>query len=394
MIKKAQIVFISITMSTLLFVFALIYGATALLIHSVNEYYIDKLLTDTTDSYAVLKEDAVQEKSFIVLLTYNQQTDDTRYDYWYDADSFSEQTVNEIIKIAIGKPYNSGSVGKVRYKISAIDNVGQKYLLVAYDTTENSIAVRQRANSSLIFLLIVYGVLFYVVYRVSFRVFDPIKQTLKKQKQFISNASHELKTPLAIISANAEVLKDDQNSQWVKNIQSQTDRMNMLVTDMLTLAKMDEGNINLSKMEFDLSSEITNTALPFDAVAFEKGRTIELDVCPEVKLSGDLQSLKTIVNILLDNAIKHSSEHSTIYVKLKKENGKTVFSVENSGSSVPDEDSNKVFERFYRGDKSRSRDSGGSGLGLSIAKSIADANKWKISARSRLNESMVIKVIF
>ena len=168
----------------------------------------------------------------------------------------------------------------------------------------------------------------------------------------------------------------------------------MLVTDMLTLAKMDEGNINLSKMEFDLSSEITNTALPFDAVAFEKGRTIELDVCPEVKLSGDLQSLKTIVNILLDNAIKHSSENSTIYVKLKKENGKTVFSVENSGSSVPDEDSNKVFERFYRGDKSRSRDSGGSGLGLSIAKSIADANKWKISARSRLNESMVIKVIF
>lgn len=394
MIKKAQIVFISITMSTLLFVFALIYGATALLIHSVNEYYIDKLLTDTTHSYAVLKEDAVQEKSFIVLLTYNQQTGDTRYDYWYDADSFSEQTVNEIIKIAIGKPYNSGSVGKVRYKISAIDNVGQKYLLVAYDTTENSIAVRQRANSSLVFLLIVYGVLFYVVYRVSFRVFDPIKQTLKKQKQFISNASHELKTPLAIISANAEVLKDDQNSQWVKNIQSQTDRMNMLVTDMLTLAKMDEGNINLSKMEFDLSSEITNTALPFDAVAFEKGRTIELDVCPEVKLSGDLQSLKTIVNILLDNAIKHSSENSTIYVKLKKENGKTVFSVENSGSSVPDEDSNKVFERFYRGDKSRSRDSGGSGLGLSIAKSIADANKWNISARSRLNESMVIKVIF
>ncbi|MBE7061595.1 MAG: GHKL domain-containing protein [Clostridiales bacterium] len=394
MIKKAQIVFISITMSTLLFVFALIYGATALLIHSVNEYYIDKLLTDTTSSFAVLKEDAVQENSFIVLLTHNLQTDETRYDYWYDADSFSEQTVNEIIKVAINKPYNSGSVGKVRYKISAIDNVGQKYLLVAYDTTENSIAVRQRANSSLIFLLIVYGVLFYVVYRVSFRVFDPIKQTLKKQKQFISNASHELKTPLAIISANAEVLKDDQNSQWVKNIQSQTDRMNMLVTDMLTLAKMDEGNINLSKMEFDLSSEITNTALPFDAVAFEKGRTIELDVCPEVKLSGDLQSLKTIVNILLDNAIKHSSENSTIYVKLKKENGKTVFSVENSGSSVPDEDSNKVFERFYRGDKSRSRDSGGSGLGLSIAKSIADANKWKISARSRLNESMVIKVIF
>ena len=394
MIKKAQIVFISITMSTLLFVFALIYGATALLIHSVNEYYIDKLLTDTTDSFAVLKEDAVQENSFIVLLTHNLQTDETRYDYWYDADSFSEQTVNEIIKVAINKPYNSGSVGKVRYKISAIDNVGQKYLLVAYDTTENSIAVRQRANSSLIFMLIVYGVLFYVVYRVSFRVFDPIKQTLKKQKQFISNASHELKTPLAIISANAEVLKDDQNSQWVKNIQSQTDRMNMLVTDMLTLAKMDEGKINLSKMEFDLSSEITNTALPFDAVAFEKGRTIELDVCPEVKLSGDLQSLKTIVNILLDNAIKHSSENSTIYVKLKKENGKTVFSVENSGSSVPDEDSNKVFERFYRGDKSRSRDSGGSGLGLSIAKSIADANKWKISARSRLNESMVIKVIF
>ncbi len=394
MIKRAQTVFIAITMSVLLLVFALISGATYILAHSIHEYNVDTLLTDTTKDFATKGEKNINPDTFIVLIVHHKQTGATNYEFWHDGDTFTEEKINSIIETAIAKPYNSGKVGKVRYKITPIDSVGQKYLLVACDTADSLTAVHQRTNSVFLFLLIVYGVLFYVVYRVSFKVFDPIKQTLKKQKQFISNASHELKTPLAIISANADVLKDDENNQWIKNIQSQTDRMNLLIGDMLTLAKMDEGNLNLSKMEFDLSSEIINSVLPFDAIAFEKGKIIELDVIENVKLLGDLKSAKTIVNILIDNAIKHSDENSTIFVKLKKENGKIVFLVENSGSSVPDKDSNKVFERFYRGDNSRSRDSGGSGLGLSIAKSIADANKWKISAISRLDESMTVKVVF
>ena len=144
-----------------------------------------------------------------------------------------------------------------------------------------------------------------------------------------------------------------------------------------------------------VSEVITNDTLPFDAVAFEKGKMLLLDVQPNIQYKGDLQSVKNIVNILLDNAIKHAEKGGEIRVSLKKENNKISLTVFNTGSNVPDHQANKVFERFYRADPSRSRESGGgSGLGLSIAKGIATNNKWKISAVSKLNQYMSITVIF
>ena len=203
-----------------------------------------------------------------------------------------------------------------------------------------------------------------------------------------------MKTPLTIISANADVIKSTDNNQWVQSIKTQTERLNDLVGDMLTLAKLDEDKPMLALVEFNLSEEIINSSLAFDALAFEKGQTINLDVEPNISYKGDIQSVKKIVNILLDNAVKHAVSRGEISLSLKKENGKIVFTVFNTGSNIPAQDSNRVFERFFRGDASRSRESGGSGLGLSIAKSIADVNKWKISAQSRYGESMTIKVIF
>ena len=129
-------------------------------------------------------------------------------------------------------------------------------------------------------------------------------------------------------------------------------------------------------------------------MAFENGKTLNIDIEPDILYKGDLLSVKKIVSILLDNAVKHADPCGEILVTLKKENGKTVLTVFNSGSFVPTEDSNKVFERFYRGDSSRSRESGGSGLGLSIAKSIADINKWKINAVSIPEVSMTVTVVF
>jgi signal transduction histidine kinase len=225
-------------------------------------------------------------------------------------------------------------------------------------------------------------------------VFQPIVESNLKQKQFISNASHELKTPLAVISANADVLKQAGDNTWLSNIRSQTNRMNVLVGDMLTLAKMDEGKINLINTAFSLSELVVNSTLPFDAVAFEKGKTIDVDVDENVNIVGDEESAKKIINILLDNAVKHADERGEIKVSLKKENGRIALTVFNSGSLVPNIDSSKVFERFYRGDSSRARESGGSGLGLAIARGIADANKWKISAESQYGISMSITVVF
>ena len=217
---------------------------------------------------------------------------------------------------------------------------------------------------------------------------------INKQMHFISDASHELKTPLTIISANAEVLKGIDDNQWVKNISTQTERMSVLVNDMLTLTRIEERRKKRSLIDFDLSTETLNSALQFDTVAFEKGKTIVTDVVPDVKITADIHAFKQLLSILLDNAVKYATENTEIVVSLKKENGKTVLTVKNFGSDVPNEDSFKIFERLYRGDQSRSRESGGCGLGLSIAKSLCDANKWKISAHSRYNESMTITVVF
>ena len=283
-----------------------------------------------------------------------------------------------------------GSVGNYFFKFY---DVGNGKIFVAADMTEDINMFNTNTVKILFALLSVFFALFILVYILSYKVFQPIKETLNKQKQFISDASHELKTPLTIISATADVLKQTCDSQWLDNIKSQTERMDSLVSDMLSLAKLDERNITLNEEPCDISQLTLDTALPFDAVAFEKNKTLTLDIKPEIIAVVDRPSVKKIISILIDNAIKHSYANGEIKVSVHKENNKALLTVFNTGSDIPDDKSDKIFERFYRGDKSRSRESGGSGLGLSIAKSIADNNKWKISAQSKLGVSMKITVV-
>ena len=270
---------------------------------------------------------------------------------------------------------------------------GNRLIISGSDVTEFLQIFESNVTNILVTLIIAYVLLFIFVYILSLSVFDPIKETLFKQKQFISNASHELKTPLTIISANAEVLKQNGDNQWIDNITSQTERLNLLVNDMLSLAKIDEAKEQLSILNFNLSEVVTNEALAFDALAFEKGKNLSLFIQPNLQYKGDIKSVKNIVNILLDNAVKHANTGGEIALYLKKDGNKTSLVVFNTGSDIPNSDSQKVFERFYRSDQSRSRESGGSGLGLSIAKGIADNNKWKITATSKYQESMTITLI-
>ena len=208
---------------------------------------------------------------------------------------------------------------------------------------------------------------------------------------FISDASHELKTPLTIISASTDVIrKDPVNAQWINNIKLQTQRLEGLVNDMLTLAKFDEAKFTVCPTRVNLSEVVTDCVLPFEALAYEKGKQLSLSVEKDVFANCDLNCLKKVVTILTDNAVKYAEERSIIYVSLVKEGDKAIFTTKNDGSIIHEKDSNRIFERFYRGDSSRSRESGGSGLGLSIAKSFADANKWKLSAKSVYGKTMTI----
>lgn len=391
MIKRAQIKFICIVMSILLAVFAVIFSVSFLIFRDFNERAIERTLEDAKNNFIEMTDNTEQNRSIIAIIT--KSSDGTYHlgDVYFDDKIFTDDFVKQVIDTALSRTHATGSINSVYYKITQNESY---YLLVAADMSLSDAAFRSDILKVFAWLAIIYGILFFIVWQLSFSVFKPIKEAFYKQKQFISNASHELKTPLTIISANAEVINEKGDNPWANNIKSQTERMDVLIADMLTLAKMDEDKVQLNLVEFNLSEEIINDSLAFDAVAFEKGKTLNIDIEPDILYKGDLLSVKKIVSILLDNAVKHADPCGEILVTLKKENGKTVLTVFNSGSFVPTEDSNKVFERFYRGDSSRSRESGGSGLGLSIAKSIADINKWKINAVSIPEVSMTVTVVF
>lgn len=390
MIRKAQAKFIAIIMAIIMSFFIIIFGASYIVLLNANQRAVDLELENLEQSFkqviSLNQEVTLTNGEIIATLNAGEH-----YQQWFDESVYSESQVIDVLSKISASTFNKGSIGNIFYCVHDYD-LGQ--IIVAKDMSSQIASLRSNMLSVFIILLISYICLFGIVSALSSHVFNPLKESLVKQKQFISNASHELKTPLTIISANADILKQEKPSPYVNSIKEQTERMNILVSDMLTLAKMDEGDKKIILTEFNLSDQILANALPFDALAFEKGKTLDIDVEFNIMYKGDIQCVKQLINILLDNAIKHSSKNALIQLNLKKENGKIILTVSNWGSNVPTCDSNKIFERFYRGDSSRSRESGGSGLGLAIAKSLADANKWKISAHSIPDKSMTITVVF
>lgn len=388
MIKKAQIKFICITMGMLLVVFSVIYSATSLIANNINNADLERMVEDVEQDFFNTDGKHLPPDSFVVRIEENASG--TFVNPYFGTNTIDPDLATKVVKNVLELPYSSGRINDVLYSVKRIDNY--KYIF-AYNATENSQNMRGFYINSLLIFLTIYAALAIIVWLLSFRVFRPLKNSLIQQKQFISDASHELKTPLAVISANTEVLIQDEPNQWLNNIKTQTERMGTLIADMLTLTKLDEGITRNRSEKFNLSQIVLGASLPFDPLAYENGKQLLTNITQNISYTGDLQGIKTIINILLDNAIKYSDKNGQIIVTLKEKNGKPHLSVYNTGSNIPEQDSDKIFSRFYRGDNSRSRNSGGSGLGLSIAKSIANANKWKISAHSIPEESMTIEVV-
>ena len=221
------------------------------------------------------------------------------------------------------------------------------------------------------------------------KVMQPLKTAFEKQKQFISDASHELKTPLTVISANADVLTGEiGENRWLTYIKSQTDRMNVLVNDLLNLTRLENNSSNFVRTDFDLSKAIINTALPFECQAFESNKKFDVDVESGLSINGSELHIKQMAAIFIDNALKYSGDGGTVKVSLKKAGDKKVFSVYNTGQGIKEEEKDKLFERFYRSDQSRNRATGGYGLGLAIAKSIIDKHKFKIHIENEEGKSV------
>lgn len=227
------------------------------------------------------------------------------------------------------------------------------------------------------------------------KVFRPVAESYEKQKRFITDASHELKTPLTIISANVEVLElEEGENAWTESIQKQIGRMNKLVEQMVTLNRMDEDNTLQEVTRFDLSEAVSETAELYVPVAARQEKTMTLQIEEEVKLCGDEAAIRQLVSLLLDNALKYSDKSGQIKVTLKKRGKHSELSIWNSVEEIQKGNLDRLFERFYRLDSSRNSGTGGSGIGLSIAKSIVEAHKGKISARSTDGRSIEFIVNF
>lgn len=220
----------------------------------------------------------------------------------------------------------------------------------------------------------------------------PVEESYNKQKQFVADASHELKTPLTTINTNVDVLLSREDStigeekKWLQYIKTETERMTKLTNDLLYLARLDhnENAVMLSPVSFSEAAE--SVILLMEAVVFEKNVNMNYDIAPDLTVNGNAEQLKQLVMILLDNACKYTPEKGAIDVKLKKADGAAVFTVRNSGEGISEEALEHIFERFYREDKSRARKSGGYGLGLAIAKAIVESYKGSIKAESVKNE--------
>ena len=217
----------------------------------------------------------------------------------------------------------------------------------------------------------------------------PVERAWEQQHQFVADASHELKTPLAVILANTQILSDDssgipeQSRRWVRSTSEEAERMKGLVEGLLELARTEEGAGSARRnVDVDLSGTVEGEALQFDAVAFERGCTIDTDIQDGLHVTGDPDQLERLVKTLLDNACKYAASGTQVGVTLARQGSVAELAVTNHGEPIDPEDLPHLFDRFYRSDKARARSTGGFGLGLAIAKGIAESHGGKIWATS------------
>lgn len=222
-------------------------------------------------------------------------------------------------------------------------------------------------------------------------VFRPIAESYQKQKQFITDASHEIKTPLTIIDANVEVIEMmSGENKWTKSTKNQVKRLASLAGQLITLSKMDEGDGAADKMKFSMTDAVIDTTSSFESVAETKGRKLVCDIEENLYFVGEEKRIREMFGIFLDNAVKYSTEGSEIHVSLERKGRKIIYQISNETDLIAKGNQDVLFERFYRSDASRNSATGGSGIGLSVAKAVAEAHHGKLTAESKDGKSLTI----
>lgn len=253
--------------------------------------------------------------------------------------------------------------------------------LTIVDNTSAKAKLESLLKTSILIFVLIEIIIIILTVEITRWIIKPVIESFNRQKQFVADASHELKTPIAVIMANAEALeKEPEEKKWLNNIKSEADRMNELVTSLLDLAKLEEGKE--VQQEENLSKIVEMSVLTFESLMYENKIELEYDIQKDINIKCNSSQIKQLVAILIDNAIKHSETNGKISIALKKQKNDTVLTVSNRGKEIPKEIREKIFERFYRADESRNRDTNRYGLGLAIAKNIVENHNRKIFVES------------
>lgn len=412
MIKKLQRKFVAVAMLSLFIVLLIIIG-------TVNILNYTRMADDAQRTINILKENdgsfpksdmmpghgkdmfkgmspeaPYESRYFSVLMdgSGNVSTIDTGKIAGTDTDEAAEYAAKVL---ECGR--TSGFMGQYRFGIKDKDN--GKLIIFLYCGRELSnfrAVLLISVGISFVGMLAVFLLLIFF----SGRIVKPVSESYEKQKRFITDAGHEIKTPLTIIDADAELVGlDCGENEWLEDIRKQTKRLTALTNDLIYLAKMDEGQKSSTKIEFPLSDVVEETAESFRARAVNENKKLDIDIQPEITYCGDEKAIRQLVSILVDNAVKYSDGIKIISVKLEGQGGTSKLSkgfrlqVFNSCEHIEPESVKHLFDRFYRAEQSRNSQTGGYGIGLSVAKAVVDAHKGKITADTADGKSLRITVV-
>jgi signal transduction histidine kinase len=328
--------------------------------------------------------------------------------FWVDVDSegallhsngasvtISTSSLETVLSEALTAEDDTGSVDSLHLSWRRAETTTGWRVAIA-DTSGIDSTLRSMALQDLVIISLSMLALFGITWYLSKWALGPVEKSWDQQRRFVADASHELKTPLSVILANSQILEEhagdlpSDDQRWLKSTQDEAERMKGLVNDLLELARTDENTLGdkgaFQAIDIDLSSLVENVALEFDAVAFERGCEIESDVDEGIHVTGDPAEIGRLVKTLTENACKYAAANSTVMMTLHRDGAHARLVVNNQGSPIDPEDLPHVFDRFYRSDKSRTRETGeetgGYGLGLAIAKGIAEAHKGTITCTS------------
>lgn len=406
MIRKLRTRLVVVCMLSLLLVIAVILGVVLATSYQGVVSDADRvlaLLAENEGEFPVLKEDFDWEalgprrqsqelgyeiRYFSVLLDETGAVVET--DTGQIAAVDEETAVDYAVQI-LTQDTQAGFLKDYRYLIS---QEGTDTRVIFLDCGASMVAFRSTLFTSLWVAAVGLAAVLFLILLFSRRLVRPLILGYEKQKRFITDAGHEIKTPIAIIQADSEVLAlESGENEWIQDIQHQIRRLSSLTNDLIYLSRMEEDQGRGKFLPLSLSQMVTETAQAFQTMAKSQNKSFTIDVQPGLAMEGEEKALGQLVSVLLDNALKYAPEGGEIALALARQGKYFRLTVENTAQGITKELLENLFDRFYRGDVSRDSSQGGYGIGLSIARAVVQAHRGKISAAAKGEDKLLIAVL-